>query len=215
MKINKIVHNYENFTLNIENITINNNKVIGLVGENGAGKTTLMDILSQMIKANDTFDVDSYRGNDILYIPSDITPYNFLKVNEFCDIVISYSNSSRDPDEVMTELGLEDKKDVLISKLSQGMKKKLTLINLLLDDYSLVVLDEPFNSVDLQYSYEIKDIIMKLKENSTVLISSHIVDSLIDICDDFIFLKDGSVHKVFENTGNKKELEAELFDWGF
>lgn len=212
MKINKIVHNYENFTLNIENITINNNKVIGLVGENGAGKTTLMDILSQMIKANDTFDVDSYRGNDILYIPSDITPYNFLKVNEFCDIVISYSNSSRDPDEVMTELGLEDKKDVLISKLSQGMKKKLTLINLLLDDYSLVVLDEPFNSVDLQYSYEIKDIIMKLKENSTVLISSHIVDSLIDICDDFIFLKDGSVHKVFENTGNKKELEAELFD---
>lgn len=212
MKINKIVHNYEKFTLHIENLTINNNKVIGLIGENGAGKTTLMDILTQMIRANNTFDVDDYHENDILYIPSDITPYNFLKVNEFCDIVISYSNSSRAPDEVITELGLENKKDVLISKLSQGMKKKLTLINLLLDEYSLVVLDEPFNSVDLQYSYEIKDIIMKLKENSTVLISSHIVDSLVDICDEFILLKDGTIHKVFENTGNKKELEAELFD---
>ena len=212
MNINKIVHNYEKFTLNIENININNNKVIGLVGENGAGKTTLMDILSQMVIANDTFNVEDYDKNDILYIPSDMTPYSFLTVNEFCDIVISYSGSKRSPDKVIIELGLEDKKDVRISKLSQGMKKKLTLINLLLDDYSLVVLDEPFNSVDLQYSYEIKDIIMKLKDNSTVLISSHIVDSLIDICDDFIFLKDGSVHKVFENTGNKKELEAELFD---
>lgn len=212
MNINKIVHNYEKFTLNIENININNNKVIGLVGENGAGKTTLMDILSQMVIANDTFNVEDYDENDILYIPSDMTPYSFLTVNEFCDIVISYSGSKRSPDKVIIELGLEDKKDVRISKLSQGMKKKLTLINLLLDDYSLVVLDEPFNSVDLQYSYEIKDIIMKLKDNSTVLISSHIVDSLIDICDDFIFLKDGSVHKVFENTGNKKELEAELFD---
>lgn len=212
MNINKIVHNYEKFTLNIEDININNNKVIGLVGENGAGKTTLMDIISQMVIANDTFDVEDYRENDILYIPSDMTPYNFLKVNEFCEIVIGYSNSNRTSDEVITELGLEDKKDVLISKLSQGMKKKLTLINLLLDEYSLVILDEPFNSVDLQYSYEIKEIIMKLKENSTVLISSHIVDSLIDICDNFIFLKNGSVHKIFENTGNKKELEAELFD---
>lgn len=212
MEINKIVHEYGNFTLNIENISIDDNKVFGLIGENGAGKTTLMDILSQMVIANNTFDVEDYHEDDILYIPSDMTPYNFLKVDEFCDIVISYSNSSRTTDEVVKELGLEDKKDVLISKLSQGMKKKLTLINLLLEDYSLVVLDEPFNSVDLQYSYEIKDIIMKLKETSTVLISSHIVDSLIDICDEFIFLKDGSVHKVFENTGNKKELEAELFD---
>lgn len=212
MNINKIVHNYEKFTLNIENININNNKVIGLVGENGAGKTTLMDILSQMVIANDTFNVEDYDKNDILYIPSDMTPYSFLTVNEFCDIVISYSGSKRSPDKVIIELGLEDKKDVLISKLSQGMKKKLTLINLLLDEYSLVILDEPFNSVDLQYSYEIKEIIMKLKEKSTVLISSHIVDSLIDICDNFIFLKNGSVHKIFENTGNKKELEAELFD---
>ena len=212
MNINKIVHNYEKFTLNIENININNNKVIGLVGENGAGKTTLMDILSQMVIANDTFNVEDYDENDILYIPSDMTPYSFLTVNEFCDIVISYSGSKRSPDKVIIELGLEDKKDVLISKLSQGMKKKLTLINLLLNDYSLVVLDEPFNSVDLQYSYEIKDIIMKLKENSTVLISSHIVDSLVDICDEFILLKDGTIRKVFENTGNKKELEAELFD---
>ncbi len=211
MKINKIIHHYGDFTLDIEKLFIEDHKVIGLIGENGAGKTTFMDILSQMVIANDTFDLEGYLEEDVLYIPSDMTPYNFLKVNEFCDIVISYSDSNRTTDEVIKRLELEDKKDVLISELSQGMKKKLTLINLLLDNYPLIILDEPFNSVDLQYSYEIKNIITDLREDSTVLISSHIVDSLIDICDEFIFLEDGMVKKTFVNTGDKEELEAELF----
>lgn len=211
MKINKIIHDYENFILNIEDLSLEKKQVIGLIGENGAGKTTLMDILSQMVIANNSFEVDGYDVDDILYIPSDTSPYYFLKVKEFAEIVIQYSNTNRTATEVIKELGLSDKKEVVISKLSQGMKKKLTLINLFLDDYSLVILDEPFNSIDLQYSYEIKEIIQDLKKDSTVLISSHIVDSLIDICDEFILLKDGSVAKTFINTGDKKELEAELF----
>ena len=92
------------------------------------------------------------------------------------------------------------------------MKKKLTLINILTGDYSLIIMDEPFNSIDLKYSYEIKKLILQLKENSTILISSHILDSLIDICDEFVLLKNGNVKKVFANSKDKKQLEDEIFE---
>lgn len=212
MFIRKINHKYKNFELDIENLEIENNKIIGLIGENGAGKTTLMDILSKMIKANASFDVQDYNENDTLYIPSQVSPYYFLTVSEFCKIVNEYSPSSKTSEDLIVELGLEDKKDTLISELSEGMKKKLTLINILTGDYSLIIMDEPFNSIDLKYSYEIKKLILQLKENSTILISSHILDSLIDICDEFVLLKNGNVKKVFANSKDKKQLEDEIFE---
>lgn len=212
MFIRKINHKYKNFELDIENLEIENNKIIGLIGENGAGKTTLMDILSGMIKANAGFDVQDYNENDILYIPSQVSPYYFLTVTEFCKIVSEYSNSNKSSGEIINTLGLTEKKDTLISDLSEGMKKKLTLINILTGDYSLIIMDEPFNSIDLKYSYEIKKLILQLKENSTILISSHILDSLIDICDEFVLLKNGNVKKVFANSKDKKQLEDEIFE---
>ena len=212
MIIRRINHKYKNFELDIENLEIGNNKIIGLIGENGAGKTTLMDILSKMIKANASFDVQDYNENDTLYIPSQVSPYYFLTVSEFCKIVNEYSPSSKTSEDLIVELGLEDKKDTLISELSEGMKKKLTLINILTGDYSLIIMDEPFNSIDLKYSYEIKKLILQLKEISTILISSHILDSLIDICDEFVLLKNGSVKKVFTNSKDKKQLEDEIFE---
>lgn len=212
MIIRRINHKYKNFELDIDNLEIGNNKIIGLIGENGAGKTTLMDILSKMIKANAGFDVQDYNEYDILYIPSQVSPYYFLTVNEFCKIVNEYSPSSKTSEDLLVELGLEDKKDTLISELSEGMKKKLTLINILTGDYSLIIMDEPFNSIDLKYSYEIKKLILQLKEKSTILISSHILDSLIDICDEFVLLKNGKVKKVFANSRDKKQLEDEIFE---
>lgn len=212
MFIRKINHKYKNFELDIENLEIGNNKIIGLIGENGAGKTTLMDILSKMIKANTSFDIQDYNENDILYIPSQVSPYYFLTVSEFCKIVSEYSNSTKSSEEIINTLGLTDKKDTLISDLSEGMKKKLTLINILTGDYSLIIMDEPFNSIDLKYSYEIKKLILQLKKNSTILISSHILDSLIDICDEFVLLKNGKVKKVFVNSKDKKQLEDEIFE---
>lgn len=212
MIIRRINHKYKNFELDIESLKIENNKIIGLIGENGAGKTTLMDILSKMIKANTSFDVQDYNENDILYIPSQVSAYYFLTVSEFCKIVNEYSPSSKTSEDLIVELGLEDKKDTLISELSEGMKKKLTLINILTGDYSLIIMDEPFNSIDLKYSYEIKKLILQLKEISTILISSHILDSLIDICDEFVLLKNGKVKKVFVNSKDKKQLEDEIFE---
>ncbi|NKZ29237.1 ABC transporter ATP-binding protein [Facklamia miroungae] len=191
---------------------LNSNTIIGLIGENGAGKTTLMNILSGMNTANQNLQIDDHNLENILYIPSDVEPYEFMTVMEFITIVIKYSDSSISPQIIIDKLELNEKENTLISELSQGMKKKLTLINLFLNNYSLIILDEPFKSVDIKFIYQMKKIILGLKEDSIILISSHILDTLEDICDEFIYLEKGKIKKMFKNDQNHKSLESELFD---
>ncbi|MGX7108887.1 ATP-binding cassette domain-containing protein [Facklamia miroungae] len=212
MFIKKLRHEYPNFKLEIDDLMLNSNTIIGLIGENGAGKTTLMNILSGMNTANQNLQIDDHNLENILYIPSDVEPYEFMTVMEFITIVIKYSDSSISPQIIIDKLELNEKENTLISELSQGMKKKLTLINLFLNNYSLIILDEPFKSVDIKFIYQMKKIILGLKEDSIILISSHILDTLEDICDEFIYLEKGKIKKMFKNDQNHKSLESELFD---
>lgn len=212
LKINKIVHEYPNFKLNISTLNIKENNIIGLIGENGAGKTTFMDLLSGHKKANVSFEVSDLDSNSILYIPSDLEPFDYMTVIEFIDIIRKYSKVSKTNLDILKELNLEEKRNVLISELSQGMRKKLSLINVFLHDYKLIVLDEPFNSVDIKYIYQLKKLLSELKKKSIIIVSSHILDTLSDLCDEFIYLEDGKVKKRFKNSGEVDLLERELFE---
>lgn len=212
MYIKNIIHNYPEFRLNIKDINLENNRIIGLIGENGAGKTTLMNILSGLQNANELFNCEGSDSDNILYVPSNIEPFDYMSVMEFVDIIRKYSKSKKSNSEILQDLELEDKKDTMVNSLSQGMKKKLTLINVFLYDYSLVILDEPFNSVDVKYIYQLKKMLIELKKRTTILISSHILDTLNDICDNFVYLKNGEVIKTFSNNHDITVLERELFD---
>ncbi|MCT4433137.1 ABC transporter ATP-binding protein [Lactococcus cremoris] len=212
MYIKNIIHNYPEFRLNIKDINLENNRIIGLIGENGAGKTTLMNILSGLQNANELFNCEESDSDNILYVPSNIEPFDYMSVMEFVDIIRKYSKSKKSNSEILQDLELEDKKDTMVNSLSQGMKKKLTLINVFLYDYSLVILDEPFNSVDVKYIYQLKKMLIELKKRTTILISSHILDTLNDICDNFLYLKNGEVIKTFSNNHDITVLERELFD---
>ncbi|MGT2637716.1 ATP-binding cassette domain-containing protein [Streptococcus ratti] len=212
LKINKIVHEYPNFKLNISTLNIKENNIIGLIGENGAGKTTFMDLLSGLKKANVSFEVSDLDSNSILYIPSDLEPFDYMTVIEFIDIIRKYSKVSKTNLDILKELNLEEKRNVLISELSQGMRKKLSLINVFLHDYKLIVLDEPFNSVDIKYIYQLKKLLSELKKKSIIIVSSHILDTLSDLCNEFIYLEDGKVKKRFKNSGEVDLLERELFE---
>ncbi|TBX29812.1 ABC transporter ATP-binding protein [Enterococcus durans] len=212
MYIKNIIHNYPEFRLNIKDINLENNRIIGLIGENGAGKTTLMNILSGLQNANELFNCEESDSDNILYVPSNIEPFDYMSVMEFVDIIRKYSKSKKSNSEILQDLELEDKKDTMVNSLSQGMKKKLTLINVFLYDYSLIILDEPFNSVDVKYIYQLKKMLIELKKRTTILISSHILDTLNDICDNFVYLKNGEVIKTFSNNHDITVLERELFD---
>lgn len=212
MKVNIIRHKFPKFELDVRNVLFEDNHIIGLIGENGSGKTTLMNLLSEFLDANIAYEVEGINVDEILFIPSELEPFEYMTVEEFVDIIREYSNSHKSNQELIETLSLVGKEEVLIGELSQGMRKKLSLINVFTRDYKLIILDEPFNSIDIKYIYQLKQLLVKLKRTSTIVISSHILDTLSDLCDDFIYLEDGRVKKVFKNTGDIKVLERELFE---
>lgn len=210
MIIKHIMHEYVGFTLDLKDVDLTGNKIIGLVGANGSGKTTLMSILAGFIKANRFFDVQDYKRDQMMFIPSDVGLYDTLSVYDFVQVVSQYSTKKLEPMILLEKLQLTDKKDEKLIFLSEGMRKKLTLITLFTEDYHFLILDEPFNSVDMSYVRDLKNQIKNLAKNTTILISSHILDTLSDLCDEFIYLSDGSLVKQFANT-DAGVLERELF----
>ena len=212
MYINQIAHAYSNFRLQITDLKLPEGEIIGLLGENGAGKTTLMNMLSGYYEANQTFDVEDFDVDNILYIPSDLEPYPFLTVSEFVTLIINHTGGIKTAKQLISELNLKGKEDTRIEELSQGMRKKLSLISLFIRDIGLLILDEPFNSIDVTYITQLKSILKTFKGKTTILISSHILDTLNDLCDSFILLKNGEVSKTFANTGSIRELEEQLYD---
>jgi len=214
VQIIEMKHEYDNFTLALKNVTLNEQQIIGLVGPNGAGKSTFMTILAGFLQANSVFEASlDYKLDDILFIPSSLGLYEYLSVGEFVVANLTQATKEVTVDFVLKRLALTDKKDVRIRDLSQGMKKKLTLINMFTRDYRLLILDEPFNSIDMQYIYQLKQELKAISQVATVLVSSHILDTLSNLCDEFIHLKAGRIFKQFKND-ETSVLERELFVQG-
>lgn len=95
-----------------------------------------------------------------------------------------------------------------VESYSTGMKKKLSFLGLLLLGKSIYILDEPFNGIDMESVELFKSIIKNLKERGcTILISSHIISSLTDMCSDIYFLNDGVFAKKYEKHNFNKILE--------
>jgi len=201
----------------LKNIDIQFSKgeVYGIVGENGAGKTTLFRCIAGL---------ENYDGQ----IVSELTPlknylgllltepYFFTKITgkEYIRLLCNARN------EKVTNI---DEKNIFDLPLNQyastystGMKKKLALLAILLQNNQYYVLDEPFNGVDIHSNIIITDIIRKLKElGKTVLISSHIFSTLSDTCDVIYLLKDGEItQKVFREDFQILEFEMREFTVG-
>lgn len=195
---NKIVLN--NIQLNISSSTIH-----GLVGLNGAGKTTLLNSIygfikstSGEIKLNDKL----IQRSSIAYLESanyfypHLTGLDYLEL--FCSINKSFNIQLWNN---LMKLPLEN----LISSYSTGMKKKLALMGIIALNRPIMLLDEPFNSLDLESVELLKKIIPKLKdEGKTIIVTSHIIETLTEICDEIHYLKDGKIITSFTQTNFEK-----------
>lgn len=191
------------------NFNFHDGKVYGLVGENGAGKTTLFRCIAGLeeYEGRITADLTPLKNNLGLLLPE---PFFFPKITgeEYVHLLCNARNKKIDSilQKNIFDLPLKQ----YASTYSTGMKKKLALMAILMQENKYFILDEPYNGVDIQSNIILTELIEKLKQlNKIVIISSHIFSTLSSSCDEIILLKNGNFLKSVPSS-NFAELEAEM-----
>ena len=191
------------------NMEFSRGKVYGIVGENGAGKTTLFRCIAGL---------ESYNGEIISEIQPLKNHLGLLLTDPFFFSKITGKEYIRLLCNARNKKNINiDQKNIFDLPLNQyastystGMKKKLAITAILLQENECFILDEPFNGVDIQSNIILTEIILKLKElNKTVLVSSHIFSTLSDTCDEIHLLRKGEQIKSVQKM-NFKFLEQEM-----
>lgn len=205
---------------------IRRGQVVGLIGANGAGKTTAMRMLATL----DTPDAghilidgcDAQNNPDevrpkIGWMPDYFVPYNNTSVREYLDFFARAYALPRERlfatlDEIIDFTELNDLQDRLINKLSKGQMQRLCLARTLIGDPELLILDEPAAGLDPKARMEFKNLVHLLQERGkTMLISSHILSELGEMCDSLIFMDRGTI----VHDGGKEALLSRRSDAGW
>ncbi|MDR3340787.1 MAG: ATP-binding cassette domain-containing protein [Candidatus Symbiothrix sp.] len=189
------------------NLTMNDNTINGIVGLNGAGKTTLFNAIFGLIKKDKgevLFSRQTITKKEIVYLPTENFFYPLITGREYLSL---FDNSGIDKWNSLFKLPL----DTIIDDYSTGMKKKLALMGILKQNKPIIMLDEPFNGLDIESCHLLKLILLRMKEaGKTLIISSHIIESLTNVCDYIHYLESGKV-KFSRNKEQFHELEKEVF----
>ncbi|NLY79292.1 MAG: ABC transporter ATP-binding protein [Lysinibacillus sp.] len=203
------------------NMTIDEGVVFGFVGANGAGKSTTFSILATLLSptSGDAFingkSVVKEPGEvrkQIGYVPDFFGVYDQLKADEYLDFYgACYGLSEKERKVLIPQLlelvNLSDKRYEYVDLLSRGMKQRLCLARSLIHDPKVLILDEPASGLDPRARVEMRDIIKQLKSmGKTILISSHILPELAEMCDEIGVIDQGKLIA----HGNVSEIQAQL-----
>ena len=186
-------------------------QVVGLLGPNGAGKSTLMKILIGLWKADSgKISVPERIG----YLPENNPLYEEMYVVEYLRFMAKLTGipGSRDAEIVETlidKVGLTPEKHKHIKELSKGFRQRVGLAQALLGDPQLLILDEPTTGLDPNQLIEIRSIIRDFGKDRTIILSTHVMQEVREMCDRVIILDHGQV-KADMPTKEIKDL-AQLF----
>ncbi len=226
LKVERLTKKYGKLkACNDVNLTLEDGSVSVLLGPNGAGKSTLMKSIIGFLRYEGEITVDGYSNKSpearriLGYIPEMPALYPNLSVKEHMEFVArAYKlNNYKDRiDELFDIFELSDKKKKFGDELSKGMQQKLNLCLGLLPEPKIILLDEPMIGLDPHAIKELKSMIEKMRdENKTVLVSTHIIDSVDMLWDRAIIMKDGIVHANIskeEMEVKEKSLEDMFFE---
>lgn len=187
------------------NLKLEQGSIHGLVGPNGAGKTTMLSIMSGLRKKT-TGEINIGVPIDrIMLMPDTPEFFDFLTTREVVGLARSpFENEIHQDavDQVIKKVGLIDSKDRRVGGFSRGMKQRLGLAVTIIGNPKLIFLDEPCSALDPIGRRDVLDIISTLKENSTILFSTHILNDIESICDSVTVVDEGKT--LYE--GNISEL---------
>ena len=216
----------------INNISFSFDKgqIFGFVGPNGAGKTTTMRILATLDQPQygDCF-VDGYSVTQypekvrklVGFMPDSLPMHNDISVREYVDFYArAYSvqnpTRARIVNEVMDFTDLHVIADKTLNALSKGMKQRVSLARALVHEPKVLILDEPANGLDPRARVQMRELFRALAENGmAILISSHILTELGELCDGVVFIEKGQLLDAgtiseISQRRSKETLEAEI-----
>ncbi|MDA9713748.1 ABC transporter ATP-binding protein [Alphaproteobacteria bacterium] len=218
-----ISKNFGDFTaINKLSFEVKVGDVMGFLGPNGAGKTTSMRVITGYLKSdsgnviinNKDIEIDPiYTKSMIGYLPEgvplylDFSPYLYL---DYVCQVRNIKNSKAAIKKVINDLQLEEVKDVPIETLSKGFKRRVGIAQALIHNPKLLILDEPTDGLDPLQKFEVRKLIKKLSKTKAIIISTHILDEVPEVCNKCLIINDGQ--KVFEGTPSqlKKKIGKSL-----
>ncbi|MFT4839080.1 MAG: ABC-2 type transport system ATP-binding protein [Nonlabens sp.] len=185
--------------------SIKSGEIVGFLGPNGAGKSTMMRILTTYLNANEgTASVNGYDvveeqrevQKSIGYLPENNPLYPEMYVKEYLSFsaeVYKLTDSKKRIDEVIEETGLTSHVGKKIQELSKGYKQRVGLANALLHRPKVLILDEPTTGLDPNQLVEIRQLIRKVGKNTTILLSTHIMQEVEAMCDRVIIINKGKI----------------------
>ena len=208
IQVENITKRYGSFTA-VENINfeIEEGEIVGFLGPNGAGKSTTMNMITGFIEPTsgkiivDGYDISKKprkAKRQIGYMPEGVPLYSDLTVKEFVTYMAELKGVPRKEkkekvQKALRETGLTDVQNKLTRNLSRGYKQRVSMAGALVSNPKVIILDEPTVGLDPKQVTEIRALIKELGKEHTVILSSHILSEVSQICNRVIIINNGKI----------------------
>ncbi len=183
------------------------NGVYGLLGANGSGKSTLMKQITTLIKPDegqilyngeDVFKMDDKYRNILGYLPQEFGVYKNFTAKQFLQYIgalkgLKGKDLNSKIGELLDLVGLYDVRNKSIGKFSGGMKRRVGIAQVLLNDPKIIVLDEPTAGLDPQERARFRNLIAKISRDKIIILSTHIISDIESVAKETIMIKNGKL----------------------
>ena len=208
IEVKNITKKYGNVTaVNNINFKIEEGEIIGLLGPNGAGKSTTMNMITGYIEPTEGeilvngYDISKKPKKakaQIGYMPEGVPLYSDLTVKEFVTYMAELKKVNRKErkekvEKIIEQTGLKDVENKLTRNLSRGYKQRVSMAGALVGEPKILILDEPTVGLDPKQITEIRELIKELGKTHTIILSSHILSEVSQICNKVIIINTGKI----------------------
>ncbi len=228
IQVENVTKKYGSFiAVNNINFEIEEGEIVGFLGPNGAGKSTTMNMITGFIEPSsgriivDGYDISKKpkkAKKQIGYMPEGVPLYSDLTVKEFVTYMAEIKGVDRKEkknkvQEVLEKTGLLDVQNKLTKNLSRGYKQRVSMAGALVGNPKVIILDEPTVGLDPKQVTEIRALIKELGKEHTVILSSHILSEVSQICNRVIIINKGEIIAIDtpENLENKVIQENSIY----
>ena len=223
IEVKNITKKYGSFTA-VDNISfkIEEGEIIGLLGPNGAGKSTTMNMITGYIEPTEgEIKVEGYDISkkpkkakaQIGYMPEGVPLYSDLTVKEFVTYMAELKKVDRKTrkekvEKIIEQTGLKDVEKKLTRNLSRGYKQRVSMAGALVGEPKILILDEPTVGLDPKQITEIRALIKELGKKHTIILSSHILSEVSQICNKVIIINKGKIVAIDTPENLEKKVES-------